>query len=681
MSNDNISAFIASWDKDVGIKIIDSFPKTLIVEYDRDFIALKIFTAFHNFYQNGEEINQIKRTIFKLPMNNINRRALIFIDTIRIDNNRTNPYIIVILFPDYLIDKELDEYKNLIYEIGIEYFEKKELIFQKNCRYILEQFKKKEKVKDAEISLEPTYNEENALLDFKEGLELFAKKQYEQAYYFLKKANLEFEQINNLDLRIKSSFYLSSTLLQLNKYDAAQNLLKILERISYESNSIEYYEKALYMEGICAYKNENYKKSLKYFKKLETTDLQYIDKYNFYYLYGRVLRLSNSYSNAILSFENALKISSQQTIQNKKEQSNARLLIELGHTKYSEAIKLATEEKLENSISFKSYLRETIEYYRKSTKIMKKSDNFSGLIIVFQLIGNIQELLGNYIYSNDNYRKAMQYTEISNDVPNRLKIFNLIIQNLAKLNQYEKIVEEVDQMLAKIISYAFVDLFTIGKYHRQLGEAFFMLEKNKEALSEFLISLNVYNKLDVLPISEILVSLKFIIGIYKVFDDNETDKYVNYYTGQYNQFQERLKKNNLKKFDESEIFDVIKEFWLFTNDGNPLFSYNPETSVDPQLFGGFLLALQHFSIELASKKINSISIGLDQYVFYREFPSFYILGRSKIQKSLNLIETILKKIYNLFWNTYNSKLDEYDGNNSRFSNFLEIIKKNKSEKK
>ena len=48
MPPNDISAFIALWDKNVGAKVVDFIPKS--ITYDFELITMQIFIAFQNFY-------------------------------------------------------------------------------------------------------------------------------------------------------------------------------------------------------------------------------------------------------------------------------------------------------------------------------------------------------------------------------------------------------------------------------------------------------------------------------------------------------------------------------------------------------------------------------------------------------------------------------------------------------
>ena len=228
-------------------------------------------------------------------------------------------------------------------------------------------------------------------------------------------------------------------------------------------------------------------------------------------------------------------------------------------------------------------------------------------------------------------------------------------------------------ILSKTIAYAYLDLFTISNYHRYLGEALLKLGRDKDALSELLISINIYNKFDN-PVLESLETLQMIINIYERSNDAEKSKYIDFYTNQYQHIETRIHKIKRTKTGAFNLLKEVKEFWIFTLDGKQLYSQAPETNYNPELFGGFLSALQNFSLELASKNLNSITIGLDQYVIFREQHPFYVLGRSSYKTSLYNIEKILKIIHDEFWKNYHMFLEDPNGDIGKFSQFFENFK-------
>lgn len=672
----DLSAFIALWDKRIGAKIMDFYPKSSQPKFDLEFISSKIFFAFQNL--NQDDSTRIKRTFFKLPFKDINRKALILLDVLESNNNNKEKdqqsFIVVLLVPDFISDEELDGFKNIISEIGNDYLTTESLIFDKHLEKMEEIFILNEQVRDSEISIDENYSLNEALLDFKNGIEQFSNKKYKQAYFFLKKAYLKFNADNKIKLVLEATFFLSSLLSQLNKYKMAQIYIENLENLSYQLKHQKYYETALFLGGFINYKNEDYENALKKFKKLESLNPQNINKFNFFFLYGRVLRLLKINLDAVTSLQKALEESKHLEDSNELKEKKAQVLVELGHINYSSAINIIVSGKLNQSL-YKSSLLKSIKYYEDAIKILHEIENYSGLISIYRLIGNIYELIDEYSLSIKNYRKALNFAEQINDIVSRLQIFSLIIQKLSVLGKYDIIIKETDQILSKTIAYAYFDLFTISNYHRYLGEALLKLGRDKDALSELLISINIYNKFDN-PVLESLDTLQMIINIYERSNNAEKSKYMDFYTNQYQHIETKIDE---LKVEEEGVFNFnllkeVKEFWIFTFEGKQLYSHAPETNYNPELFGGFLSALQNFSLELASKNLNSITIGLDQYVIFRGQHPFYVLGRSSYKTSLYNIEKILKIIHDEFWNNYNMFLEKPDGDIGKFSQFFENFK-------
>ncbi|TFG27746.1 MAG: hypothetical protein EU532_06820 [Promethearchaeota archaeon] len=676
MSIGKICAFISLWDNKLGPNIIATYPKLIKIPFDLELISSKIFFAFQEFYYSDDEKKTIQKTYFNLTINEINRKAVVLLDSLeKIEENDKiqQAFIIVALFPAHLSDHDLDKFKNIIFEINMEYTTEGKVYFDRHFAKIEEIYSLEESVKDSNVFIDEEYQINHALLDFERGLELFSQNQFESAYIFLKKAYLKFNTENNVKLLLESLFFLSSTLTQLKKYNVAQTYIENLELLSSQLSHQKYYETSLFMGGFCLYKREEYEKALEKFRKLESIELHHINQFNFFYFYGQILRILEFNTDALISLEKALEIISKIESSNQFKDKKADLLIELGHVNYTIAIKTISSNQF-NLTLFKSNLQKSIIYYEKASKILEEINNFSRLILVYRLIGNIHELLGNYDDSDKNYRNALNIAEQINDVFNRLQLFNLIIQNLSKLERYERIVEETDNMLSKIRAYAYLDLYTISNYHQQIGEALFKLGKYKDALSEFLIALNIFDKFDE-PILEKLDVIQKIIKIYEYSNHNEKSRYIDYYTSQLKQYEKIIHQIKLQKEDFFAVMKEIKEFWIFALDGTQLYSYAPETKFNPELFGGFLIALQSFSKELATQNLKSITIGSNKYTFFSENNYFFILGRSDIKSLRYKIEQVLMIIHNEFLENYQHVLEDFKGESNKFSNFLEIMEK------
>ncbi len=662
--------FISKWSEEFGPKVVEFQPKGS--ELDLETITMQLFIAYQNFYFDDKD-KEIERIIFKFPFKNISRKSRIFLDSLDKSERAENPqaFIVGILFPDYFPDDLMEKFDNILVNVGEDYLNNQAIMLENYYEEIYELFTLEQKVQDSEIVLEEDYAFPNALLDFKKGIEQFSKKNYHPAYFLLRKAYLKFKAENKIDLILETTFALSSALTQLQKYDVARRYYDDLENLANQLQHKKYYETAVFMSGVCAYKSMDYLEAIKKFSILKSKDLEHINQFNYYYLYGQVLRLLEMNANAIMVLLKAFEISEQMEKTEEIQEKQGKLLLELGHTNYNMAIAMKKSGKVDEP-TLRSFLNNSVDYYKSATEVWSDLNRFSSLIFTHQLIGNIYEYFEEHEAAVESYRKALEYAETSNDVLNRLKSFKLIIQTLSKLELHEILVKEIDEMLAKIRSYAFIDLYTISGFHRQLGESLHKLGKSKEALSELLIALTIYNKFEE-PVQESLDTLQNIIDIYS---EENNEKYINYYQGQYDSVKAGIKDLAAKKKKEFGLIGDVREIWIFMDMGTQIFSHSPETTVDPQLFGGYLSALTDFSKELTSDYLNSMTIGTDRYVFYREEDKpIFILSRSNITTSMDLIEKILTKIYNEFWNQYSAFLVDFDDVISRFSTFEDILEK------
>ena len=658
--------FIALWDEELGVKIISSRPKS--PSLDLEVITTQILIAFQNFFYN-EEKNIINRTFFKIPIHNIIRKARIFVDNLD-KEGKIKPLLVVLLLPDYVSDEILENFDDIILNIGEEYLDLRTTSLNEYYEKICEEVILKQKVQDSDIVIEDDYSLQAALLDFKSGVELFSKQNYKESYYLLKKASVKFSSENNVKLTLESIFFLSTALSQLKKYNAALSYYEQLEKLADQLQHQKYKENSIFMQGFCAYKVQDYTAALKKFLTLESIETQFINKFQFYYLYGRLLRMMGQNQNSIIILKKALDLGDSSNQSTDVKEQRARLLLELGHVNYNTALMVLKAGRIDQD-SLNSFLKETMSFYNESVKIWEELENISNLMYTHQLIGNLYEILKEFNNAIESYAIALNYAELSNDVMSRLKIFNLIVEMREKLGMHEVIIKEIDEMLAKVRPYAMLDLFTISGYHTKLGKALITTGKKKEALSELLIALNIYNKFNT-PVQEGLITLQQIIDIYK--EGNE-EKYIQYYTDQYEELKENIETLNRQKEEQLKALEVVREFWIFTNEGVELFSHAPDSKLDPLLFGGFVSAMQSFSMELTSDELRTISIGIDKYTFYREQDSsFFIIGRTHQKTPQKSIEGILKMLFQEFWKQYKQYVEAFDGEVSHFSGFLAIIK-------
>ena len=120
----------------------------------------------------------------------------------------------------------------------------------------------------------------------------------------------------------------------------------------------------------------------------------------------------------------------------------------------------------------------------------------------------------------------------------------------------------------------------------------------------------------------------------------------------------------------------FREIWIFGQNGIEMVSYAPETDMNPDLFSGFLSAIQDFTIELSKNELKMFQAGNSQYYIYREadYPFYIVAKINPIATELNL-KKIMKNLFYEFWNQYSEELEKFIGNTTPFKKFKKNLKK------
>ncbi|MHA1148071.1 MAG: tetratricopeptide repeat protein [Promethearchaeota archaeon] len=663
MSSIKPSYFTAIWESDFGVKIIESFPKK---REDLLMVATNIFMAYHYFYKKDGEEHTFDRLLFNLELNNINCKARILLDSIE-RKKRMEPFIIVLLLPDFFPESSIKKFDKILHNISMEFLEQKSLILKKYYRKIEETFELEQKVQDSNIILDDSYDLTTALIDFKKGLELFQKKELDKSYFLLKKSNLKFQQLNQPKLILESDYIIASILAQRRKYATALEFYKRLELNAKQLDQLKYYEHARFMQSFCYYNEEKYENALQLFSELLKIDLKFIPLFQFYTLYGRTLNKLRNHDQALIYLEKALELSYIERDSREMEEKRAYVFIELGNINSLLAYQRIHAGKIDKN-TYDSLLANSIAAFKEAASIWKNFQNFPELITTELLIAGLYEALNNLDDAFEHYQIALNSAEFSNDVGSKFYIYNQIIQILSSLGNYELLVKELDRILHETISIAFMDLFTIAGFHKQLGEALIKIGKEKEGLSELLIALNMYKKLPK-PNQEVIDVLNLIVIIYK--KKNKQD-YIEYYQEEVKNYQERIR---LEIFDEKIApLEVVQEVWIFSNESFCWFSYSPQTHVNPELVSGFLSAMQNFGSELNLKEIKVIKIGANVFVYYRnEKLPFFIVGRTSMKSQIAIVKQILQYISSIFWEKYKTVLQDLENDPTLVAGFSEIL--------
>ncbi len=668
MQEKELILFIGEWDKINGVKVLEHYP-TQIPNFDLEHLAWKIFLFFENFYLS-EESKKYKKTIFQLPIKEKGKFGSVLIDTLPSERSRDKkvPYIIALLLPEYFPREQIKDFDNQLKLLNQKFRKERTLHLNDYFDKIFNKFSLKQKVIESEIFLNPDYSGQEALTDFKKGLRLFSENAYKISYMIIKKSYLQFKKENSVKLILEATYFIATILTKLKRFNVAMDYYDELRQLAKKLKHRKYYEISIFMSAFCAYKINDYSLALNLYKELEKYDLEFIDVFDMFYFYGRVLRLLNKYNKSIQKFSKCIENIEHSNISDKKRKKLAKVYFELGHSSY-----LSISEKMlkrGSKTKYASELKQVINTYKKANDILEEFNDYSTLIISLQMIGNFYEYLGKRLEAITFYRKAIKYTEENNDVMSRMKLFDLIINNLMDLGKDQQLVKEIDQMLYEIKTYAFLNLSTVAKYHTKLGKSYVRLDHFKEGLSEFLIALNIYERFDY-PKQEVLEILKNIISIYSKKNDL---KYLSYYKQKLDEYQQKVVEYEEKR-SKLRIFELVKDIWILKDGGEEIFSYAPESKSNPQLLSGFLSATLNFSFEMTSEQLNAIKLGFDQYLLYGEPQKPYIIvGRASINQSEKQIRNILKRIFDKFGDTYGSILETNTYEHSTFTGFIETLK-------
>ena len=70
--------------------------------------------------------------------------------------------------------------------------------------------------------------------------------------------------------------------------------------------------------------------------------------------------------------------------------------------------------------------------------------------------------------------------------------------------------------------------------------------------------------------------------------------------------------------------EKIQEVWIFYESGIELVNYAPETELSPELFSGFITAMQAFVKEICKEEFKMFRFGESQYLIYRDFCGHFL---------------------------------------------------------
>lgn len=666
-----LTIFIAMWDEKIGPIILDSHPKTSNLDLEE--ITLQVFQSFQIIFGTAEDVS-FNRTSFLLPLKSLKKQAKILLDSIQNKEVRggLQPFTVVLLVPEDYSSENLTAFDSVLEKIVVIFTKEKSVKLEDffdeiKQIYLTEQFEK-----ELDLTIDENYSFTSAANDFKMGISFYQKGNLSSAYRLLKKALLKFENDNQKSLIMEASFLIATILVQNKKYGGAVESYKKLITIANELQNQKYIEQGTFMAGFCFNKLQNYSEAISFLEKLNPDELQFVNKLQFNSVISSVYDSLGMHNKAIIFLEKAIAISNAMENDEKNRKLKSQLYYELGFQNYQVAIASLKTLGLKHKDAIDKYLLKAIENLYNSLEILKSLGDFKTQIAVYKLIGSIFEFRGEKQKYLENLYHALDAAEKGNETSSQIKIFSRILQINDEMGRHNEIISEIDRMFEKLTVNAFVDLYTIASFHIHKGRSLLITNNQKDALSEFLVAKNIYSKINAPKQIQIEI-LNEIIKIYEIFNDAEK---IEYYRDLLKKIIEREDRTSIVQNTEIRPFSYVKELWIISDNGSEIFNYAPETKLDPDLLGGFMTAMQSFTMELSKEKLNAIVIGDSRYSIFRDpGKQFYILGRSSIKSPEESVRKILKKISDLFYSMFSARLDNFNGDIQGFNRLLDEAKK------
>ena len=236
-------------------------------------------------------------------------------------------------------------------------------------------------VKELDTELSKYYSYTAAMEDFQAGVKLFQTKNFSNAYEILRKVLLKFEQEENKHLMMEVLYIIASIFTQQKKFKGAKGYFKRLQKLATDLQHDKYRETSIFMGGFCAYKNENYAAAKKKFEKIDVSKSKFINKLQYFTIYGRLLANHDKYEEALQSLLKALEISSELEDRDIIKKQKSQILYDLGIINYKIAVNDLKNSGITQKENYYTYLKEAINYFNRAADILIALKDFNMLKI------------------------------------------------------------------------------------------------------------------------------------------------------------------------------------------------------------------------------------------------------------------------------------------------------------
>ncbi len=661
------SIFAAIWDSARGVSVIDLYPEQF--PFGAEEIASNIFMTQQMF---GSEEKQKEQDIslYTIAIGKFNRIARVLFE------RGSVVHVYALLLPDYFSDDQATQFDGILKEIAQAFRLAGEKppsnILSKYITQIDQIFALEQNIHDAEILVDPKYDLPLATQEFQQGLTEFKGGNLTRAYYLLRRAGGYFETSGQKKFGMEVLYILGSILVQQKKYQTAQQYFVHLHDTAEELQTQKYQEQGLFMAGYCAYQREAYREAQDFFQKLEKISLNFVSRAKFHFFYGQSLARGEEHKKAIQYFLQVLEQHETGEKDDVAQRINAQSLQALG-MEYYKHLAQEMQRGFMKMEAIRSDLTKAIDYFKAAADVWQKIGDHVQVIQIYEMLATIYGVLGLNIVVLEYYEKALDLSEKANDLPQKFRIFQRIVQKEAELGMHKDLLQKIDKFLGTIGTHAYVDLVTIGRLHYQLGLSLVQLEKVQDALSEFLIALTIFRKTGTLFKEQAFVLRAMIDACHKR-GERDAEKL---YADSLKEVTAQIKEEPVvSRRAVGGLNGIIKEIWIYMKTGIEVFIYAPESRMDGELLGGFLLAFQNFSKEVTSQNLKAMAIGPNYYAIHADpVTPYFIMGRANINCVPEEVENALRVVNQTFFARYENDLIKFDGNKTPFEQFAFELEK------
>jgi len=119
---------------------------------------------------------------------------------------------------------------------------------------------------------------------------------------------------------------------------------------------------------------------------------------------------------------------------------------------------------------------------------------------------------------------------------------------------------------------------------------------------------------------------------------------------------------------------IIKDLWVLTENGVVLFTRVFDQTINPQLFGGLMSALNTFAEKLTDGGISNFEMSDLRFVIVKR-RSFLFIGSSLNKTKEKKVIDELMLISDMFFEIYSDIIVKWDNDVNHFSDFSDYIDK------